>query len=118
MSLFSGDELACALRGVPFPARRHLLAAWADTYCASSEVREGLHHLPDREYRTWRDLITTLDSIERRARAILKSEADVLAGSSASELTDPDEQRTRGLETCPRSDRKPSSQPPLYSRNR
>jgi hypothetical protein len=70
MWIISEAELVHALTGMPYPAHRWQLVAWADYNCASSQVREALRHLPDRTYASLSQLIDTIAAIERRAAAI------------------------------------------------
>lgn len=70
MSIINGAELAHALAGMPYPARRWQTVAWADYNCASSQLREALRHLPDRTYVSLNQLIDTITAIERRAAEI------------------------------------------------
>lgn len=70
MTLLSTDQLLHALTGMPYPARRWQMAAWADHNCASGEVREALRHLPDREYASFDELINLVEAVERRAATV------------------------------------------------
>ena len=70
MSLFDTHQLSYALAGMPYPARRWQMVTWADFNCASSVVREALHHLPDQEYTSPQALRQTIAEIERRAAAV------------------------------------------------
>ena len=48
-AIISEDQVAHALTGMPYPARRWQAIAWADFNCASDRVREALQ----RVYRSW-----------------------------------------------------------------
>lgn len=72
MWIMSELELAHALTGMPYPARRWQLVAWADYNCASSQVREALRHLPDRTYASPKQLTDTIGAVERRAAQVTR----------------------------------------------
>jgi hypothetical protein len=72
MWIMSEFELAHALNGMPYPARRWQLVAWADYNCASSQVREALRHLPDRAYASPKQLTDTIGAIEYRAAQVTR----------------------------------------------
>lgn len=68
MTLFSA-ELASAVDGVPFPARRWQLVAWADGNCATPALREAPRLVPDRAYVSLADLAEFFDAVEQREAA-------------------------------------------------
>jgi len=70
MPIINRAELAQALGGMPYPARRWQTVAWADWNCASGQVREALRNLPDRMYADLGELIDLIAQIERRADSI------------------------------------------------
>lgn len=72
MEGFTVQQLSSALEGVPFPARRWQLAAWADWNCASSEMREALRHVPDKLYAAPEELADLFDEVDRRTAAAVE----------------------------------------------
>ena len=73
MVTISGELLAHALAGMPFPARRWQTMAWAEFNCASEQVREALRYMPDRNYTTLSEIVETLTAIEQREAATRRS---------------------------------------------
>jgi hypothetical protein len=65
--MFDAEQLARACEGVPFPARRWQLTVWAEWNCASSELCEALHHLPDELYTSTGQLVELFEAVRRRA---------------------------------------------------
>jgi hypothetical protein len=65
VAIISGSQLAHALAGMPYPARRWQTLTWADFNCASDQVRDALRRLPDKTYSTPRELLEALAAIER-----------------------------------------------------
>lgn len=64
--MFTAEQLEYACAGVPFPARRWQLVAWADWNCASTELREAFRHLPDQLYTGTDQLLGLFEAIRRR----------------------------------------------------
>jgi hypothetical protein len=65
--MFSAEQIAHACDGVPFPARRWQLVAWAEWNCASSELCEAFRHLPGDLYTSSGQLVELFESVRRRA---------------------------------------------------
>ena len=69
MAIIGEEQLAHALTGMPYPARRWQIA-WADFNCASDQVRAALQRLPELTYTHLDDVLDTLRTIERRDATI------------------------------------------------
>lgn len=69
-------QLDHALTGMPYPARRWQLLGWADFNCASRKLRDVLAGVPDRVYKSKRDVVEVI-----AAAGKLREEADSHGGT-------------------------------------
>jgi hypothetical protein len=81
--VFTDTELARALSGMPYPARRQQLVAWAELNCAPAALREALNHLPDETFDDRGQLKALFAGVEHRARQITGSDQSLRTGSSS-----------------------------------
>lgn len=59
------EQLAHALAGMVYPARRWQTIAWADFNCTSDQIREALRELPERTYADFGEVVDALRAIEQ-----------------------------------------------------
>lgn len=64
MTVISGEQLAHALAGMQFPARRWQTAAWADFNCASAQLREAVRGIPDQTYTSFEEIMKAMAVVE------------------------------------------------------
>jgi hypothetical protein len=68
--MFTDEQLASALSGMAYPARRREMATWAELNCAPGELCEALRHIPDGLYRDRCQVRDTFLAVQERARGI------------------------------------------------
>jgi hypothetical protein len=63
--IINEEELAHALTGMVYPARRWQTIAWADFNCTSEHVRNALRELPELTYADFREVVEILRAIDQ-----------------------------------------------------